>query len=95
MATANIAPVVGARYIMTRVSATQPGDKYLKGRVVIAGGKTTERIQVRVMNVEDAGDYWHFGYEPIGPDVGYCRFGYARLYKDKTPEYGVIEMRPL
>lgn len=60
-------------------------------RVTKVDGKFvyTERF-VKIMSIDDRGDYWYIGYEPVGRDRGTFGFGYTRLYKNEIPKYGAI-----
>lgn len=45
---------------------------------------------IHILSIEDRGDFWYIGHKPVGKHAGSYGFGYARLYKDKIPEFGMI-----
>ena len=54
----------------------------------IEGDKVFSEMFVRLLTIEDRGDFWYIGYEPAGKDRGRCTFGYTRLYKEGPREFG-------
>lgn len=56
----------------------------------IEDGKAYEETFVQITSIDDRGEYWYIGYKPVGMHAGACGFGFTRLYKDITPEYGTL-----
>ena len=62
---------------------------------VVQDGKAIQTTQVRIIWVEDRGQYLYIGYRPAGKDSGCGRFGAARIYKSGARTYGVIGFEPV
>lgn len=58
--------------------------------VSIDGDTYTTKTMVHITSITDRGDYYYIGHEPIGKDCGSYSFGYTRLYKNKTTNFGTI-----
>ena len=59
-------------------------------RIDTDSGVCYSETLVHITSIADRGDYFYIGHEPIGKDRGAYGFGYTRLYKNKTPNFGTI-----
>lgn len=61
----------------------------------VEGGFVYQETIVYITSIDDRGDYWYIGHEPVGKDRGAYGFGYTRLYKHTVPKYGTIAFEAL
>jgi len=78
---------VGKRYVFLfmrkAVGAKQPNE------TETAYGEYGKRVEVRINNAEDRGEYWYVGYTPLTAlrgDLSNGRWGYTKVWKDRQKE---------
>lgn len=60
------------------------------GVVKVEDGYVYYETFIQLTSVEDRGDYYYIGFQPIGKDIGRFGHGCDRIYKHKIPEYGAL-----
>ena len=80
--------VVGERYNMTNKNKVN-GINENQRNTVTEGDVCYRTEEVKVTNFEEREDkygrYIYFGFVPSGKSVGFCGFGYEKMYIDGNP----------
>jgi hypothetical protein len=69
--------------------------EHQQGVIEIAGNYLYNECYIRINSIEEREDSYHITYSPIGTDSGRCRWGCCTIYKNRTPEYGVVGLEHL